>query len=309
MEVAALLQTGTPRRAGLRCGKIRGPREPRPPPPRQHHLLRCIRGAKVFWGTERATQLLLAELASLCTDGGWAGRITACLASEGLGCIVKIIHPVDKNARVKQDARVVSRGRGRKDLTFDDNRWSKTYVATGPHTALRVRGTGGKEDAFVEEATITFTKHVVERRVSTQPELEALKVADVGEDTNVEGLSHFAAIVRNDGNSRPFSVHEAAPPLYTSKGKGAKRLYVAELAAYTNTCMARAAARQRAEAAVAAATVEQQRIAEAARAWAELMAKERLRCFTASDAHAARKVAYNKYTHVKKATKGPREHM
>ena len=219
MEVAALLQTGTPRRAGLRCGKIRGPREPRPPPPRQHHLLRCIRGAKVFWGTERATQLLLAELASLCTDGGWAGRITACLASEGLGCIVKIIHPVDKNARVKQDARVVSRGRGRKDLTFDDNRWSKTYVATGPHTALRVRGTGGKEDAFVEEATITFTKHVVERRVSTQPELEALKVADVGEDTNVEGLSHFAAIVRNDGNSRPFSVHEAAPPLYTSKAR------------------------------------------------------------------------------------------
>ena len=70
-----------------------------------------------FVGSETATQhecMLLAELAPLCSDGNWAGRITACLASEALGCIVKFIHPVDKKTRVKQDASAVSRGRGRK---------------------------------------------------------------------------------------------------------------------------------------------------------------------------------------------------
>ena len=80
---------------------------------------------QTFVGTERVTQLermLLAELALPCTDGGWTGRITACLASKCLGRIVKIIHPVDKKARVKQNARVVFRGRGRKRLTFGGNR-------------------------------------------------------------------------------------------------------------------------------------------------------------------------------------------
>ena len=51
-----------------------------------------------FVGSRTATQhecMLLAELAPLCSDGNWAGRITACLASEALGCIVKFIHPVD----------------------------------------------------------------------------------------------------------------------------------------------------------------------------------------------------------------------
>ena len=74
-----------------------------------------------FVGSGTATLhecLLLAELAPLCSDGNWAGRITACLASEALGCIVKFTHPVDKKARVKQDANAVSRGRGRKGLTL-----------------------------------------------------------------------------------------------------------------------------------------------------------------------------------------------
>ncbi|CAM9346352.1 unnamed protein product [Ascophyllum nodosum] len=62
--------------------------------------------------------MFLAELAPLCSNGNWAGRITACLASEALGWIVKFIHPVDKRARVKQDASAVSRGRGRKGLTL-----------------------------------------------------------------------------------------------------------------------------------------------------------------------------------------------
>ena len=118
----------------------------------------------------------------------WAGRITACLASEAFGCIVKFIHPVDKKARVQQDASAVSRGKGRKDLTFGDNRWSKTYVPTGTHTALRKRRTDGKEDMFVEETTVTFTKHVLKHRVSTLSELEALKIAEAGEDTDVEDL-------------------------------------------------------------------------------------------------------------------------
>ena len=74
-----------------------------------------------FVGSGTATQhecMLLAELAPLCTDGNWAGLITACLASEALGCIVKFIHPVDKKARIKQDASAVFHGRGRKDLTL-----------------------------------------------------------------------------------------------------------------------------------------------------------------------------------------------
>ena len=40
-----------------------------------------------FVGSGTATQqecMLLAELAPLCSDGNWAGRITACLASEAL---------------------------------------------------------------------------------------------------------------------------------------------------------------------------------------------------------------------------------
>ena len=74
-----------------------------------------------FVGSGTATQrefMLLAELTPLCSNGNWAGRITACLASQALGCIVKFIHPVDKKARVKQDASAVSRGRGRKGLTL-----------------------------------------------------------------------------------------------------------------------------------------------------------------------------------------------
>ena len=142
-----------------------------------------------------------------------------CLASEALGCIVKCIHLVDKKARVKQDASAVSFGRGRKGLTFGDNRWSKTYVPTGTHTALRVRGTDGKEDTFVEEATVTFTKLILKHRVCTLSELEALKIAEVGEDTDVEGLCHLNAIVLKDGNSRPFPVHLAAPPLYMCKAR------------------------------------------------------------------------------------------
>ena len=76
----------------------------------------------------------------------------------------------------------------------------------GPTRALRVRGTGNNEDTFVETATVTFTKHVVEPREFTQSKLEALKIAEVREDTGVEGLCHFAAIVPKDGNSRPFPV-------------------------------------------------------------------------------------------------------
>ena len=91
-----------------------------------HHLLDNVTyyGASMllkFVGSGTATQhecLLLAELAPLCSDGNWAGRIAACLASEALGCIVKFIHPVDKKARVKQDASAVSRDRGRKGLTL-----------------------------------------------------------------------------------------------------------------------------------------------------------------------------------------------
>ena len=40
-----------------------------------------------FLGSGPATQhefMLLAELAPLCSNGNWAGRITACLASEAL---------------------------------------------------------------------------------------------------------------------------------------------------------------------------------------------------------------------------------
>ena len=99
-------------------------------------------------------------------------------------------------------------------LASGDNRLGKTYAPTGIHTVLRVRGTGGK-DTFVEEATVTFTKHV-KHRVSTLSELEALKIAEV-EDTDFEGLCPFAAIVSKDGNSRPFPTHLAAPPLYMCK--------------------------------------------------------------------------------------------
>ena len=74
-----------------------------------------------FVGSGTATQhelMILAELSPLCSNGNWAGQIAACLASEALVCIVKFIHPVDKKARVKQDASVVSRGRGRKGSTL-----------------------------------------------------------------------------------------------------------------------------------------------------------------------------------------------
>ena len=109
---------------------------------------------------------------------------------------------MDLKARVKQDAGVVSHGRGRKGVTFGDKRRSKTYVPTGPHKALRVRWLDGKEDTFVEGTTVTFTRHVVERGVSIQSELEALKIADVG-DTNVKSLYHFAATCQRMGTLDP----------------------------------------------------------------------------------------------------------
>ena len=143
----------------------------------------------------------------------------ASLSSEALSCIVKYIHFVAEMARVKQDTSAVSRGRGRKGLTFEDNRWSKTYVPTGPRTALRVHGTGGKEDAFVEEATSTFIKHVVKYRMSTQSVLVDVKIAEVGEDADVKGICHLATIVPKDGNTRPFLIHLAAPPIYMSKAR------------------------------------------------------------------------------------------
>ena len=93
------------------------------------------------------------------------------------------------------------------------------YVPTGTHTALRLRGADGKEDTFVQKATVTFTKHVLKHRVYTLSELKALKITEVGEDTDVEGLCHFAAIVPKDGNSRPFPVQLAASPLYMCKAR------------------------------------------------------------------------------------------
>ena len=60
----------------------------------------------------------------------------------------------------------------------------------------------------MEEATVTFTKHVVEYRMSTQSELEALKIAEVGEDPDIKGLCHFTAIVPKGGNSRPYPATE-----------------------------------------------------------------------------------------------------
>ena len=47
-----------------------------------------------FVGSGTATQrefMRLAELAPLCSNVNWPGRITACLASEALGCIVKFM--------------------------------------------------------------------------------------------------------------------------------------------------------------------------------------------------------------------------
>ena len=102
-----------------------------------------------FVGSGTATQhecMLLAELAPLCSDGHWAGRITACLASEALGCIVKFIPPVDKKARVRRECGLPWQRKERFNL--GDNRWSKTYVPTDTHTALRLRETDGKEDTF-----------------------------------------------------------------------------------------------------------------------------------------------------------------
>ena len=83
MEVAALLQTSKVRRAGLICGKSRGSRKQN----RHLHDNITYHDAPVvqkFVGTERTMQhawVLLAELAALYADGGWAGRITVCLAS------------------------------------------------------------------------------------------------------------------------------------------------------------------------------------------------------------------------------------
>ena len=68
MEVAALLQTGKARRAGIRFGKIRDPRELRPPPIAYYDAS----VVQKFVGTGTATQrecMLLAELAPLRSDG------------------------------------------------------------------------------------------------------------------------------------------------------------------------------------------------------------------------------------------------
>ena len=93
--------------------------------------------------------MLLAELSPLYSNGNWPGRITACLASEALGCIVKFIHPVDKKARSKARRECGLPWQRKERFNLGDNRWSKTYVPTGTHTALRLRGTDGKEDTFV----------------------------------------------------------------------------------------------------------------------------------------------------------------
>ena len=60
---------------------------------------------QIFEGTERATQherMLMTEFSSLCAYGAYARRMTACLASGALGCIVKFIHSVDKKARISK---------------------------------------------------------------------------------------------------------------------------------------------------------------------------------------------------------------
>ena len=68
-----------------------------------------------FVGSGTVTQhecMLLAELAPLCSDGNWVGRITACLAHR------EVHPPCEQKVRVKKDASAVSRGRGRKGLTL-----------------------------------------------------------------------------------------------------------------------------------------------------------------------------------------------
>ena len=87
--------------------------------------------------------MLLAELAPLCSDGNWVGRITACLAHR------EVHPPCGQKGQSKERRKCGLPWQRKERFNLGDNRWSKTYVLTGTHPALSLRGTDGKEDTFV----------------------------------------------------------------------------------------------------------------------------------------------------------------
>lgn len=158
--------------------------------------------------------MLLANLGRLCGSKMWGGYLTAHLACEALRVTVKVIHPGDMRARKQRDAGDVLRGTGRKGDTFDDHRWSHTFVPREQSAGCCVLGGAGKPDVFRDEGVITMATL---GRVTKKSKLLAESIPEVDEHTDVFALNHFASIVTTDGSSRPFPMHLCAPPMFEIK--------------------------------------------------------------------------------------------
>lgn len=154
--------------------------------------------------------MLLTEIGGFCKGAAWGGGLTSSVASDAMGFTVKLLHPADMMSRKRYEAsNWEGRGTGRKGLTCDDQRVSRTYVPSGEPTVWCLRGANGKHDTYREEVTITLTESG--RRVA---EAELLSIPEVDMAMELGKLNHFASVMRLDGSSPPFPVHKSSPYLY-----------------------------------------------------------------------------------------------
>lgn len=172
---------------------------------------KCLVDGRHIFQLDDYEMMLLKAIQALCPNAVWGGGLTAHLASEALGIRVKLLNPIDTMSRKKQDAAgTLPRGTGKHGLGLgtDDQRLSRTFVPHSAQSEWCVRGVNGTEDTYREEVAMIFVEYgpgVLES--------ELLEVSEVGKDTEVAGLNHFASVMRKDGSSTPFPLYLCAPSM------------------------------------------------------------------------------------------------
>lgn len=76
---------------------------------------------------DNTEMMLLAEVASLCPSGVWAGMVTTFLACEALRLCVKLVYPGDMSERKKNGGTSQDRDTDKHGDVYEDYRWSSVF--------------------------------------------------------------------------------------------------------------------------------------------------------------------------------------
>lgn len=183
----------------------------------EKHIYRGPNG-KIDHTCDDYASMLLENIAMFCDNRKWGGCLAGVLLAERTGLVLKMPHPHDMRARIRADASgaapVATASYGGFRDEFGDNRLSLLKVPTRGRKEILLRGVSGEPDIVVEEIAVTLARCssavVGHGSLSDIPVIEA--------DTNLDHLSHFAAIVCTDPDvhiRRPFPMSKAGPPLHT----------------------------------------------------------------------------------------------